>query len=193
MAKLKEKYQKEVIPKMREKFGYQSPMAVPRMEKVVVNTSFGRLISGKSPEEQKKITDGILQDFSALCGQHAILTKARKSISGFKIRKGMPLGAKVTLRGKRMYDFLERLIHIVLPGTRDFRGIDSASLDQQGNLTLGIKEHIFFPEISAERARNIFGLEITMNTTAQTKEEGKELLKLLGFPLKKENGYHGPN
>jgi len=184
MLRLKDKYKKEVVPQMMGKFGYKNPMAVPKIKKVVVNTGFGRLISGKTPEEQKKITGPILEDLTLICGQRSILTKAKKSISGFKIRQGMPVGAQVSLRRKMMYDFLERLIHIALPRSRDFRGIDPKSVDKKGNLTVAIKEHIAFPEILPERAKTIFGLELTVVTTAKTREEGLELLKLLGFPIK---------
>jgi large subunit ribosomal protein L5 len=183
---LPEKYKKEVVSAMREKFGYKNNLAVPKIEKVVVNTSFGREIAGKTSEEQKKIQDTILEALSLICGQRAILTKAKKSISGFKLRKGMPVGVMVTLRGKKMTDFLERLIHLALPRSRDFRGIDSKSVDKSGNLTIAIREHIAFPEILPERAKNIFGLEITVVTTAKTREEGLGLLKLLGFPIKNE-------
>lgn len=185
MLSLQEKYKKEVIPRMMEKFGCKSPMAVPRIEKVVVNTGFGRLIAGKTKEEQKKIYDPILEDLILICGQKVVLTKAKKSISSFKTREGMPLGAMVTLRGKMMFDFLERLIHIGIPRSRDFRGIEPKSIDRKGNLTLGIKEHIAFPEIMPERVKTIFGLEVTVVTTARNKEEGLELLKLLGFPIKR--------
>lgn len=185
MLKLQEKYKKEVIPAMQEKFGYKSTMAVPKIEKVKVNTGFGRLISGKTKGEQKKIHEPILEDLAFICGQRPILTKAKKSISGFKIREGMPVGAQVSLRKQKMYDFLERLIHIGLPRSRDFQGIDPKSFDREGNLTIAIKEHIVFPEISPEKVKNIFGFEITIVTTAKTKEEGIELLRLLGFPIKK--------
>jgi len=184
MLQLKEKYQKEVIPSMMQKFGYTNKMAVPKIEKVVINTGFGRQISGKTSEEQKKIQDFILEDLSLICGQRPILTRAKKSISGFKIRKGMPVGAAVILREKMMINFLERLIHLALPRSRDFRGIDSKSVDKEGNLTISIQEHIAFPEISPEKAKFIFGLEITIVTTAKSKEEGIELLRLLGFPIK---------
>ena len=169
---------------MMEKFDYKSKMAVPRIEKVVVNTGFGKLISGKTSQEQKKIFDNILNDLSLIVGQKVVLTKARKSISAFKLRRGMPVGAKVTLRKKRMNDFLERLIHIALPRSRDFRGIDKNSFDKKGNLTLAIKEHIAFPEVSPEKTKSIFGLEITVATNAKSQKEGKELLRLIGFPIK---------
>ena len=182
--RLKDKFEKEVIPEMMKKFGYKNKMAVPKIEKVVVNTGFGRLVAGKTSEEQKKIRDAILEDLALLSGQRPILTRAKKSISSFKIRKGMAIGAQVTLRGKRMNDFLERLIHIALPRSRDFRGIERKSVDREGNLTIGIKEHIAFPEILPEKAKTIFGLEITVVTTVKNREEGLELLKLLGFPIK---------
>jgi len=159
-------------------------MAVPRIEKVIVNTSFGKLIVGKTSDEQKKFLDSILEDLSLICGQKPILKGAKKSISTFKLRKGSPVGAKITLRKKRMYDFLERLIHIVLPRSRDFRGIDPTSFDKKGNLTVGIREHITFPEVSPEKTKTIFGLEITIVTDAKKREEGIELLRLMGFPIK---------
>lgn len=192
MIHLLDKYKKEVIFQMKERLSYASDMAVPRIEKVVVNTGFGRLISEKTTEEQKKIYGPILEDLTLICGQRPTLTKAKKSIASFKIREGMPIGAMVTLRRKMMYDFLERLIHIVLPRSRDFRGIDPKSVDKEGNLTVAIKEHIAFPEILPEKAKTIFGLELTVVTTAKNKEEGLELLRLLGFPIK-QYGDQGPN
>lgn len=184
MLHLKNKYKKEVIPEMKERFGYRNDLAVPKIEKVIVNTGFGRLISDQTEEARKKTIDYILGDLSLICGQCPIKTKAKKSISGFKIREGMPIGAQVTLRGKKMYDFLERLINIALPRSRDFRGIDAKSIDGGGNLTIGIKEHICFPEVSPEGAKSIFGLEITVVTTAKNKEKGLALLRLMGFPIK---------
>jgi large subunit ribosomal protein L5 len=182
--RLKEKYQKEVIPKMIEIFKYKNKMAVPKIEKVIVNVGFGKLVAGKSLKEQQEIANKISEDLALITGQKPILTKAKKSISTFKVKRGMPLGAKVTLRGKRMYDFLERLIHIALPRTRDFQGIEEKSFDQKGNLTIGISEHIAFPEISPEKVQNIFGLEITIVTNAKKREESINLLKLMGFPIK---------
>ena len=184
MIRLKDKYKKEVVPVMMKKFGYKNIMAVPKIEKVVINTGFGKLITGKTSDEQSKIFEAVSKDLSLITGQKPILTKAKKSISSFKIRKGLPVGARVTLRKKKMYDFLERLIHIALPRSRDFRGIDQKSVDKNGSLTIGVKEHIIFPEIMPEKVRNIFGLEITIATTAKTREEGLELLRLLGFPIK---------
>ena len=184
MVGLQEKYIKEVIPSMMEKFGYKNTMAVPKIEKVIVNTGFGRLVSGKTSDEQKKISENILADLSLICGQRPVLTFAKKSISGFKIREGMPVGACATLRGQRMYDFLERLIHIGLPRSRDFRGIEQSSFDKKGNLTLAVKEQITFPEILLERTKINFGFEITIAIKTKNREEGIELLKLLGFPIK---------
>lgn len=184
MLRLPEKYKKEVVSAMMEKFGYKNNMAVPKIEKVVINTGFGRQIAGKTSDEQKKIQSAILQDLSLICGQKPVLKKAKKSIATFKIRQGQVIGATVTLRGKRMYDFLERLIHIALPRTRDFRGISPDSFDKRGNLTIGIPEHIIFPEVSPEKVKNIFGLEITIVTTAKKREEAIEFLKLMGFPIR---------
>ncbi len=183
---LPEKYTTEVIPQMMEKFGYKTKMAVPKIRKVVINTGFGKQVAGKGAEEQKKIIDLILQDLGLISGQKAVMTLAKKSIASFKIREGLAIGAKVTLRRKRMVDFLERLIHIVLPRTRDFQGIEPKSFDKKGNLTIAVKEHITFPEILPEKAKNIMGLEITVVTNAKNPSEGLELLKLLGFPIKKE-------
>ncbi len=184
MIHLKEKYQKQIIPAMKEKFGYKNSMAVPRIEKVVVNTGFGRISSEQTGKDQEKNIEYILNDLSLICGQSPVKTKAKKSIAGFKLREGMIVGAKVTLRGRKMYDFLERLINITLPRSRDFRGIDQKAIDENGNLTIGIKEHICFPEVSPEKAKSIFGLEITITINAKDKEKGIELLKLFGFPLK---------
>lgn len=185
MIVLKEKYNKEVIPKMMEKFGYKNKMAVPKIEKVVVNTGFGKMISVKTSDEKKKIISAILNDLAIITGQKPVLTKARKSISGFKIRRGMPIGAAVILRRKMMSDFLERLINITLPRSRDFEGIDPKSVDRRGNLTIAIKEHISFSEILPEKVKNMFGLEITVVTTAGSREKGLALLRLIGFPIKK--------
>jgi len=184
MIHLKEKYETQVIAEMMKRFGYKNPMAVPKIEKAVVNTGFGSRLTDKTSKE--KIYENILRDLSLITGQWPIITKARKSISSFKIREGMPVGAQVTLRGEKMYDFLEQVIHVALPRTRDFRGIPPKSVDKSGNLTIAIREHIAFPEIEAEKAKNIFGFELTVVTTAGNREEGLELLKLLGFPIKQE-------
>ena len=182
-------YKKKAAPALTEKFSYKSPMAVPKLEKVVINTGVGRLMTSKTNSEQEKFMETIIKDLAAITGQRAMVTKARKSIAGFKLRQGMLTGAKITLRGTRMYDFIGRLIHVSLPRSRDFRGLKLSSVDENGNLTIGVKEHIFFPEISIEQIRQSFGLEITIVTTAKTREEGLELLLQLGFPFeKKEDG-----
>lgn len=181
---LKEKYQKEVVPEMMRIFNLDNPFSVPRIEKVVLNVGFGKIIGDKGSEEQKKIVDSILQDLALISGQKPIPTVARKSISGFKVKKGQVLGAKVTLRGSRMYQFLERLIHIALPRSRDFKGIPKEAFDKNGNLTIGIKEHVCFPEISLEKTRVIFGLEVCIHTNSGNREMGIALLRLLGLPIK---------
>jgi len=185
MIALKERYNKKVVPEMMEKFGYKSRMAVPVIEKVVINTGFGKMISTKTSDEKKKTLSAILKDLAAITGQTPVLTKARKSVSGFKIRRGMPIGAAVTLRRKRMFDFLERLINVTLPRSRDFQGLNKKSIDKGGNLTIAIKEQVSFPEILPERTKVIFGFEITIVTTAKNEKEGLEFLRLIGFPMKK--------
>lgn len=183
---MQEKYNKEVIPALQKQFGYKNVMMVPHMEKAVINTGFGRLITSKTGDDYRKTLDAISGDLSHIAGQHATLTKAKHSIAGFKLREGSPVGAKVTLRGKRMYDFLDRLVNVVLPRSRDFRGIELSTVDANGNLALGIKEHIFFPEIAPEKVKDMFGLQITIATSATTREEGLALFRLLGFPFKGE-------
>jgi len=175
---LKEKYQKEIIPLMKQKFGYKNDLAVPKIKKTVVNVGIGSFSKDEKTQEE------IAKDLSLITGQKPLVTLAKKSISVFKTREGMPVGLKITLRGKRMYDFIERLINVVLPRTRDFRGLSVKSIDEGGNLTIGIKEHIIFPEISQEDLKRIFGLEITITTNAQNKEKALELFKLMGFPIK---------
>jgi len=182
---LQENYKEKAIPEMKKKFGYENEMAVPKIEKVIVNTSFGELISQEGTNK-KELLKQVEKDLAAITGQKPILTKARKSISVFNLVKGKPIGAKVTLRGKRMYDFLERLIRITFPRMRDFRGIDPDSIDKQGNLTVGIDEHIAFPEILPEEAERILGLEVTIVTTVKNKEEALELFKLMEFPLREK-------
>ena len=183
-VKITEKYQKEAIPQMMEKFGLKNKMAVPKIIKVVINSGYGREIASKTTPEQNRIRDAIVADLNIITGQKPVLTLSKKSISAFKLRENLAIGAAVTLRKKRMYDFLERLINTALPRARDFRGIDPKQTDKNGNLTIGIKEQIIFPEVSTENARNIFGLEITIVTNAKNREKGIELLKLIGFPLK---------
>lgn len=184
MIKLLEKYKKQVVPEMMKKFGYKNAMSVPKIEKIIINSGFGKQIIGKNGSERKKIQDHILKELSSISGQMPVLRRAKKSISAFKLRKGMYVGAVVTLRGRRMYDFMERLIYITFPRTRDFRGIDPKLIGKKGNLSLGFKEHTSFPEISAEKEKSIFGLEVIIITNCKNREEGLELLKLIGFPIK---------
>jgi len=171
------KYNEEVIPKMKDKFGYENDLAVPQVEKIIVNTGVGKFNSERDRIEE------MIKDFQFITGQKPVKTKARKAISGFKIRENMEIGIKTTLRGKRMWDFMDRLINAALPRMRDFQGVSSNSVDKNGNLNIGIKEHIIFPEIFSEKVRNIFSLQITLVTAAKDKKEGLELFKLLGFPM----------
>ena len=184
MEKLKEKYNKEVIPAMMQKFGYKNPMAVPKIKKVTVNSSFGKEIAGRTSGEREKIQNIILQDLALISGQKPNLVKSKKSIAGFKLRQGIEIAARVTLRKDRMWDFLERLIFLSLPRSRDFKGIEQKSIDEGGNLNIGFKEHISFPEIFTEKEKTIFGLQINVSTNAKNRREGIELFKLLGFPIK---------
>jgi large subunit ribosomal protein L5 len=186
MLSLKEKYRKEVIPAMQKKFGYKSVMAVPRIEKIVINAGFGRLVAQKTSDEQKKLSASIRESLADIAGQMPVLTLAKKSISSFKLREGMPIGAAVALRGKKMYDFLDRVINVAIPRVRDFRGVDLKFFDKNGNLSMGFKEHTVFPEISPEKSKVNFGFQMTVVTSTKKREEGIELLRLMGFPLKKE-------
>lgn len=176
--RLLEKYQKEVIPTLRASFGYKNIMAVPKLEKAVLNVGFGRVA------KDSRIVEKIKQDLAKISGQKPSIRKAKKSISGFKLRQGVDIGATVTLRGPRMYDFIDRLVSIALPRSRDFKGLNPGSFDERGNLNVGIKEHNIFPEISYESLKDIFGLQVTITTTAKSRKEGQDLLKLLGFPIK---------
>lgn len=184
MSKLLEKYNKEIAGEMKKRFGYKSVMAVPKIEKIVVNCGFGKTGAGKGSGEREKIEEHIAQSLATITGQKPSLNKAKKSIAAFKLREGVVVGAHCTLRKKRMYDFLEKLIWIVLPRTRDFRGIDRKCLTNQGDITIGFKEYVPFPELKVEKEKGLFGLEVTIATTAKTKEEGVALLELFGFPFK---------
>ncbi len=177
MMTFQEKYKKETIPALRVRFGYKNVMAVPAIEKVVVNCGVGKIRDEKQREEIEKY-------LALITGQKAASRPAKKAIAAFKTRKGLVIGYQVTLRGKRMYDFLSRLVNIALPRTRDFRGIEKKSFDGKGNLTIGIKEHIVFPEMIGEDYRFLFGFEVTVVTTAKRREEGIELLRMVGFPIK---------
>ncbi len=184
MLRFTERYKKEVIPAMKAKFGYKNDMAVPVIDKVVINTGFGKQVTGVSSDELAKLSQIVLEDLTSIGGQRAVLTYSKKSIASFKLRKGTAIGAKVTLRRKKMQDFIDKLIWVSLPRSKDFQGLDPSSIDKTGNLTIGIKEQTIFPEVSPDSAKRIFGLEIIISTTAKNKAEGAELLKLLGFPIK---------
>ncbi|NQU78083.1 50S ribosomal protein L5 [Candidatus Falkowbacteria bacterium] len=181
MTRLREKYIKEVIPKLKEKFGYKNNLAVPKIDKVVVNVGFNKDISAS-----KDFLERIEDNFKRITGQAPVRTKAKRAISAFKIREDLVIGMMVTLRGERMEIFVDKLVNITLPRFRDFQGLEAKSIDRQGNLTIGVKEHIVFPEIEPDEVEGIHGLEVVVNTTAKNKDEGLELLKLLGFPFRHE-------
>ena len=178
MANLKEKFNKEIRPALREELGIENIMAVPKLTKVVINMGVGEAAN------DKKHLESALQNLTVIAGQKPIVTKARQSVASFKIREGYPIGCKVTLRGERMYDFVERLINIAIPRERDFRGLNPKSFDGQGNYSFGIKEQIIFPEINYDNIDNIRGMDVCINTSAQTQEHAKALLKALDFPFK---------
>ncbi|MBU2539980.1 50S ribosomal protein L5 [Patescibacteria group bacterium] len=184
MLRLKDKYKKEVIPVMMEKFGYKNVMAIPKIVKVVINSCFGKEVATKTSQEREKVVQNVTNDLTLISGQKPRIVKSKKSIAGFKLREGLDIAVAVTLRKDRMYDFLERLIYLTLPRSRDFQGINPKSIDQKGNLNIGFKEHISFPEVITEKEKTIFGLEISVVTNAKNKEEGLRLFKLLGFPIK---------
>jgi large subunit ribosomal protein L5 len=177
--RLKEKYRGEIMQTLQERFGYKSVMSVPKLEKIVLSQGMGDAVA------DKKLIDSAAADLSRIAGQKAITTLSKKDISNFKLRKGMPIGTKVTLRGDRMYDFLDRLLSVALPRTRDFRGINPKGFDGRGNFNLGVKEHIIFPEIDIDKVNRILGMDITFVTTAKTDEEAYNLLKEMGIPFKK--------
>jgi large subunit ribosomal protein L5 len=179
MTRLQQKYQKEVLGALKEKLGYKNSLAVPRIEKVMINTGIGRFM------QDEKAVEEIVRDLALIAGQKPVFTQAKKAISGFKIRQGLKVGLMVTLRGQRAFDFIERLISLALPRSRDFRGLEQKSVDSHGNLNIGLKEQIIFPEISHENIKNIFGMQVTIKTTAKNHKEGLELFRLMGFPIKK--------
>lgn len=178
--RLAEKYKKEIQPRLKEKFGYKNDLMTPRLVKVVVNVGVGR--QAKEKEYIEKVADNVAR----ITGQKPILTKAKKSISAFKIREGMTVGVSAVLRGRRMYDFLEKLINITFPRVRDFRGLSEKNIDESGNLSVGLKEQMVFPEIAESDLDNLHGVEVSVATTAKKREEGLELFRLLGFPLRPE-------
>ena len=174
---LKKLYQDEVAPALMQKFGYKSTMQIPRLEKIVLN------VGCSEARENAKVLDAVVSDLTAITGQKAVVTKAKKSVANFKLREGMPIGAKVTLRADRMWEFLDRLFNVALPRVRDFRGISADSFDGRGNYALGVKEQLIFPEIEYDKIDKIRGMDIVVCTTAQTDEEARELLKLVGAPF----------
>ena len=179
MVGLKEYYNQECVPQLIKEFGYKSTMDVPKLDKIVLNMGLGEAV------QNPKVVEGAVNELTAISGQKAVVTRAKKSIAGFKVRAGMPIGCCVTIRKDRMYDFLAKLIHIALPRVRDFRGISNKSFDGRGNYALGIKEEIIFPEIDYDKLDKIRGLNIVIATTAKTDEEGRFLLQALGMPFRK--------
>ncbi|HHU69487.1 MAG TPA: 50S ribosomal protein L5 [Thermoanaerobacterales bacterium] len=179
MARLRDKYENEVKPAMIEKFNYKNPMEIPRLVKIVINMGVGEA------KENPKVLDAAVNDLSLISGQKPVVTRAKKSVAAFKLRAGMPIGTKVTLRGNRMYEFLDKFINIALPRVRDFRGVSANSFDGRGNFAIGIKEQLIFPEIEYDKIDKVRGMDIVINTTAKTDEEARELLRLLGMPFRK--------
>lgn len=177
--RLKKRYKKDIVPALMKEFSYKSIMQVPKVEKVVLNVGLGEAI------QNIKLLDAAQKELSIITGQKAVTTKAKKSIAGFKLRKGMPIGCKVTLRGDKMYEFLDRLISVALPRIRDFKGVSGKAFDGIGNYTLGIKEQFIFPEIDYEKVEMVHGMDITICTTAKTNDEGKALLRHFGMPFRK--------
>ena len=179
MAKLHDYYRDQVVNELKNKFGYKSVMQVPRIEKITLNMGVGEALT------DKKLLDNAVADLAAISGQKPLVTKARKSVAGFKIRQGYPIGCKVTLRGERMWEFFERLITIAVPRIRDFRGLSAKSFDGRGNYSMGVREQIIFPEIDYDKVDRVRGLDITITTTARTDDEGRALLAAFNFPFKK--------
>ena len=179
MAKLEEYYHKECVPQLLKEFGYKNIMEVPKLGKIVLNMGLGEAV------QNPKIVEGAAAELTAIAGQKAVITKAKKSIATFKLREGMPIGCRVTLRGERMYEFYTKLVNITLPRVRDFRGINPKGFDGRGNFSMGIKEHIIFPEIDYDKIDKIKGFNITIVTSAKSDDEGRFLLRTLGMPFKK--------
>jgi large subunit ribosomal protein L5 len=179
MANMKEIYKSEVVPALQKEFSYKSIMQVPKIEKITLNMGVGEALA------DKKMLENAIADLEKLAGQKPVTTKARKSVAGFKVREGYPIGCKVTLRGERMWEFFERLVGIAIPRIRDFRGLNSKSFDGRGNYSMGVKEQIIFPEIDYDKVDKIRGLDITITTSAATDDEGRALLRAFNFPFKK--------
>ena len=179
MNRLRELYDNEITKEMTSKFGYKNPMMVPKLDKIVINMAIGEA------KENSKILDTAMSELAIIAGQKPVLTRAKKSISNFKLREGMPIGCKVTLRGQRMYEFLDRLVNLALPRVRDFRGVSADSFDGRGNYAFGIREQLIFPEIEYDKIDKVRGMDIIITTTANTDEEARELLRLFNMPFKK--------
>ena len=179
MARLADKYKKDVVPVLKKEFGIENPMAIPKIEKVVLNMGIGEAISNA------KLVDAAAEELTRIAGQKAVVTRAKKSIAAFKLRTGMPIGVSVTLRGERMYEFLDRFVNAVLPRVRDFRGVSPRAFDGRGNYTLGVKDQLIFPEIDFNKVDRTRGMNISIVTTARTDEEGRALLKQFGMPFTK--------
>jgi large subunit ribosomal protein L5 len=177
--RLQEKYQNSVRAELQQKFGYKSSMQIPKIEKIVINMGCGDAVANS------KVLDDAVEDLTIIAGQKPVVTKAKKSIANFKLREGMPIGCKVTLRGERMYEFLDKLVSVALPRVRDFHGVNQNAFDGRGNYTLGVKEQLIFPEINFDKVKKVRGMDIVIVTTAQTDEEGRTLLSLMGMPFKK--------
>ena len=178
MARLREHYQQTVCPALKERFGYKSVMQIPKLEKITINMGVGEALA------DKKVLDNAVEDLTRISGQRPVVTKARKSVAGFKVREGWPVGCKVTIRGDRMYEFLDRLVNIAIPRTRDFRGFSPRAFDGRGNYSLGVSEQIIFPEIDYDKIDTIRGLDVAITTTARTDEEGRALLEGFNFPFR---------
>ena len=179
MASMKDFYKSDVAPALMAKFGYKSTMQIPKLDKIVVNVGCGEA------KDNSKVIDAIVKDIETITGQHPVVCRARKSVANFKLREGVPIGVKVTLRGDRMYEFLDRLFNVALPRVRDFRGINANAFDGRGNYNMGLKEQLIFPEIEFDKIDKVRGMDICFVTTAKTDEEGRELLKLMGAPFAK--------
>jgi large subunit ribosomal protein L5 len=179
MNELKQSYQEKVVPSMMEKFNYKSVMQVPKVEKVIINMGVGDAV------QNSKLLDNAVEELTLIAGQKPVITRAKKSIAGFRLREGMPIGTKVTLRGERMYEFLQKLIRVALPRVRDFRGISNKAFDGRGNYTLGVKEQLIFPEVDYDKVNKVRGMDIVIVTTSSTDEESLELLTQFGMPFQK--------
>ncbi|NLM96766.1 MAG: 50S ribosomal protein L5 [Halanaerobiaceae bacterium] len=180
MAVLALEYKEEILPKLMEKFKYKSVMAAPKIEKIVLNVGIGEA------KDDQKLLDSVVEELAAITGQKPVVTRAKRSVANFRLRTGMPIGVKVTLRGELMWEFLYKLINVTIPRIRDFRGVSPKAFDGRGNYNLGIKEHIVFPEVNIDKVQKVHGLEITIVTSAKTDEEAFELLKLMGMPFREQ-------